>query len=285
MKNFKLFLMAIMAVGLAACSSSNEVTLKVESELGDLGNYISIPDQDVIVSLSEENVEGEDIIRLASSLAVEVNKSVAANGTMDLDVEVLDKNHVVISTLADYDIETKTDFDNGDYHYILMAGNVRAQMNAVDKKSSLSEEKLKEFEERWGKVCKDGEYILLKPSSYTKFKAYTKDSSSEDSESASADEADTEDTESVAEDAEADESSDSEDWDALLNSYEEYVNKYKSLMKKASNGDMDALSEYPALLEKAQEIGDKMEKAKGSMSASQWARYNKITMKLANAAN
>jgi len=79
-------------------------------------------------------------------------------------------------------------------------------------------------------------------------------------------------------------SSGSEDWDELLESYEEYVDKYISYLQKASNGDMDALSEYPALLEKAQEFSDKMKNAESYMSSSQWAKYNKITMKMLEAA-
>jgi hypothetical protein len=80
-------------------------------------------------------------------------------------------------------------------------------------------------------------------------------------------------------------SSGSEDWDALLNSYEQYVDKYISYAKKAANGDMSALEEYPSLLEKAQEFSEKMENAQGDMSASQWARYIKITNKMATAAS
>jgi hypothetical protein len=79
-------------------------------------------------------------------------------------------------------------------------------------------------------------------------------------------------------------SSDSEDWDELLESYEGYVDQYISLMKKASNGDIDALSEYPALLEKAQKFTDKMKNAEEQMSASQWAKYNEITQKMLKAA-
>ena len=79
-------------------------------------------------------------------------------------------------------------------------------------------------------------------------------------------------------------SSDSEDWDALLNSYEEYVDKYISYFKKAAKGDANALSEYPALMKKAEDFSDKMKNAESSMSASQWARYNKITMKMLEAA-
>lgn len=96
------------------------------------------------------------------------------------------------------------------------------------------------------------------------------------------------DTDSDYSDSDSDEdtssSSGSEDWDALLNSYENYVDKYISYIKKAAKGDMTALAEYPSLMEKAQEYSEKLEKAKGDMSASQWARYNKITMKMMKAA-
>lgn len=79
------------------------------------------------------------------------------------------------------------------------------------------------------------------------------------------------------------EASGSEDWDSLLDSYEKYVDKYISYVKKAAKGDMSALSEYPDLLEKAQEFSSKMENAQGEMSSSQWSRYMKITNKLARA--
>lgn len=79
-------------------------------------------------------------------------------------------------------------------------------------------------------------------------------------------------------------SSDSQDWDALLNSYEQYVDKSISYIKKAAKGDMTALAEYPSLMKKAQEFSEKMEGARGDMSASQWARYMKITNKMAKAA-
>lgn len=78
-------------------------------------------------------------------------------------------------------------------------------------------------------------------------------------------------------------SSSSKDWDALLNSYEQCVDKYISFAKKAANGDMSALAEYPSLLEKAQELSEQMEGAQGDMSTSQWARYAKITSKMTQA--
>lgn len=77
----------------------------------------------------------------------------------------------------------------------------------------------------------------------------------------------------------------SEDWDALLSSYENYVDKYISYIKKAAKGDMAALSEYPSLMQKAQDFNKKLQNAQGDMSSSQLDRYNKITMKMMKAAN
>lgn len=91
-----------------------------------------------------------------------------------------------------------------------------------------------------------------------------------------------EDSESISYNDE--ESSDSEDWDSVLDSYEQYVNKYVSLAKKAAKGDMSAMSEYPSLMEKAQELSDKLSNAKSNMTSSQQSRYMKITQKMANMA-
>lgn len=79
-------------------------------------------------------------------------------------------------------------------------------------------------------------------------------------------------------------SSGDEDWDSLIDSYEEYVDKYISYMEKAMKGDMSALAEYPSLLEKVEEYSTKMNKAKGNMSSSQMSRYMKITNKMTETA-
>ena len=72
--------------------------------------------------------------------------------------------------------------------------------------------------------------------------------------------------------------------DKLLDSYESYVNQYIRIAKKVANDDMSALSEYPSLYSKAQDLGDKLERAHGQMSAAQWERYNKLTVKMLEAA-
>lgn len=76
----------------------------------------------------------------------------------------------------------------------------------------------------------------------------------------------------------------SNDFDEVLDSYEEYVDQYVSYMKKAANGDMSALTEYPALMEKAQEVSKKLEDSKNEMSAAQASRYMQITNKMTAAA-
>ena len=66
----------------------------------------------------------------------------------------------------------------------------------------------------------------------------------------------------------------------MLDSYEKYVNKYVSLMKKANAGDMSAMSEYPSMLQEAQELSEKLSNAQGELSSAQWARYMRITAKM-----
>ncbi|MDE6536209.1 MAG: hypothetical protein K2K82_09425 [Muribaculaceae bacterium] len=78
--------------------------------------------------------------------------------------------------------------------------------------------------------------------------------------------------------------SSSEDWDELLSSYERYVDKYIAIIKKASQGDDSAIAEYPGLMSEAKELGEKISDAKDEMSSAQWARYTKITQKMATAA-
>lgn len=79
-------------------------------------------------------------------------------------------------------------------------------------------------------------------------------------------------------------SSGSSDWDSMLDTYEEYVDKYISCVNKAANGDMTAMAEYASLMDKAQELSNKMQGAQGSMSTSQWNRYMAITNKMSQAA-
>ena len=88
------------------------------------------------------------------------------------------------------------------------------------------------------------------------------------------------------ESTDTDESNESSgDFDDLLDSFESFCNDYISLLRKASNGDMTALSEYPAVMKNAQDLSEKLEQAQGSATAEQWDRFLKIQRKFLNAAS
>lgn len=75
-----------------------------------------------------------------------------------------------------------------------------------------------------------------------------------------------------------------ENWDAILNQYEQYVNKYIAALKKLQNGDPSAAADLASLADKAQQLASKLEDAEDDMTDAQMARYLKITKKLADAA-
>lgn len=75
-----------------------------------------------------------------------------------------------------------------------------------------------------------------------------------------------------------------QDWDNILDSYENYIEEYIKLLKKANSGDMSALIEYMEYMEKAMDLAEKMEDAEGEMNATQATRFTKLQAKLANAA-
>lgn len=75
----------------------------------------------------------------------------------------------------------------------------------------------------------------------------------------------------------------STDIDAMLDSYDDYTDEYITFYKKAMNGDAAALSEYPALMEKAQEFADKLEAAEGDLNGDQLARMMEIQQKMMSA--
>ena len=72
--------------------------------------------------------------------------------------------------------------------------------------------------------------------------------------------------------------------DEYLKSYEEYVDQYIKLMKKAKDGDVSAMTEYAEYMEKATDLSEKMEKAESEMSSAQMTKFLKIQTKLTQAA-
>lgn len=74
------------------------------------------------------------------------------------------------------------------------------------------------------------------------------------------------------------------EWDKTLDEFEEYADTYVKLLKKANSGDMNALAEYAAMLEKAETLETQLNEAKGELTSAQVKRFNKIAQKMMNAA-
>lgn len=76
------------------------------------------------------------------------------------------------------------------------------------------------------------------------------------------------------------------DIDRMLDDYENYVDQYIVYVKKASEGDMTALSEYPSLMEKANQLQSSLQEAQNNnnFSADQMKRMVSIQQKMTNAA-
>lgn len=93
-------------------------------------------------------------------------------------------------------------------------------------------------------------------------------------------------SESASTDEDAFASTGDENWDVMLDDYEEYVDEYLKFYKKAMKGDANALSEYPALMEKATNLQNSMTEAQNDnkLSVEQYERMMKIQMKMLKAA-
>lgn len=106
----------------------------------------------------------------------------------------------------------------------------------------------------------------------------------EDSPTSSATEPSTETTDASSETAteetnEDNSSSSSEDYDAVLNEYEEYTNKLLSMLKKVEAGDMSAYADYMGLVESMTSLDKKLINAKKEMTNAQAARFLRIQAK------
>lgn len=281
MKSFKYLTIAIVAICLASCggkknseetnseeTNSEEIVLTPETTQikGDLGDYFEVVEKEYTA-----------IKDLGTSVMVSIEvKRTDTDYSFDLKgVEPYGTSGMGVTGHAGFGIEILDEKGNVIEKQAATADGFGGMYSSDDMKDAL---KLKAGETgtvRWSFHFDSDK----KPAKFRLTSAYEEvDSSDWDSGSSSSSDDDTDSYSSYSS------SSGSQDWDALLNSYEQYVDKYISYMKKAAKGDMNALAEYPALMEKAQEFSDKMANAQGDMSTSQWARYMKITNKMTQAA-
>lgn len=76
-----------------------------------------------------------------------------------------------------------------------------------------------------------------------------------------------------------------QDWDKMLNDYEDYVDEYIKFYKKAMKGDNSAMSQYPSMMEKANSLQSSMQEAQNNneLNSTQISRMIKIQSKMAKA--
>lgn len=271
---------------ITSCSEKKEEKAVLTPETthikGDLADYFEVVDKEYTVTDDWGDMVSIEVKRTDVDYAFDL-KGVEPYGTYGqgvaahagFGIEVLDEDGNVIEKTA------------------ATASGLGGMYSSDDMKEAL---KLKAGETgtvRWSFNFDSDE----KPAKFRLTSAYeTVDSSSWDSDSTTSDDDDEsfldddDDESSLDDDDDSDShssssSKDSKDWDALLKSYEQYVDKYITYVKKASKGDMSALKEYPSLMEKAEEFGNKIQNAQDDMSASQWAKYMKITQKMLSAAS
>ncbi len=81
-------------------------------------------------------------------------------------------------------------------------------------------------------------------------------------------------------DSEQEESTSDEDFDKWLDAYENYLDDYSDIMKKAKNGDMTAFTDMAEHAQKLQETGKKLDASKNDMTPSQIQRLIKLQAKV-----
>ena len=275
--------MVAFAILLGACGSedSNEVNLKVEADLQNLGEYVIIEDEQVVVKLVENDDKHFEIL---SSLGINVKKSVASNYNFELEVEVLDKNHIKIADLPDYTIENILDLDFEDYHDILLKGSKRANMESTV-----------ENQELWDKIKKEGVYISIKPrwnsAKYVDYKEYMsvrEDDSIESDIDDENDEGMDVDEETVVLYEGNDETSSSGNGnsiDEMLSEYEKFADDYIAFLKKIDENDPTNLVKIAEWTNKQTSILSKLENVRGDMEMKHINRINNINIKIMNAAS
>lgn len=281
MKHIKFFVIAVMAICLAACGGkkdseekgNDEITLTPETTKikGDLGEYFKVVDKEYTVTKEFEDMVSIEVERTDVDFDFDLTGiepfgtfGASVKGNAGFGIEILDEKGNVIEKCA------------------ATAGGLSGMYSSDDMKEALALKPGETSTVRWSFHFKKEGQI---PAKFRLTSALKENYSSGAAEASTDDDSDDYSFSSDDDDSYSVSSSsaNSQDWDALLDSYEEYVDEYVALAKKASKGDMRALEKYPQLLEKAQKFSDKCENVRDDMSSAQAARYMRITNKMASA--
>ena len=285
MKKFTFVLMALMSLVLASCGGGgnvSEVKLSPASDktcYGDLQPYLELYDCEyTLKKLEEYESWGGDKLSKMELVAALGSLSSVDLSSLSISFTLLDENEMPINDKC-----TITG-DGWQKHFSdavisgLQNGKEKIVFSVVTEYSGNSPVN----REEWAEIVKKAKYVSISASSASIVNGSS--SSSIDQEYGYEDEEDEKEEEDEDENDEVIVSTSSTNWDEVLDDYEEYVDKYISLMKKASNGDLSAMTEYVTFMEKAEKLSDKLDKAESEMTSAQLKRYVEITQKMTNAA-
>jgi hypothetical protein len=177
----------------------------------------------------------------------------------NIDLIPLDKSGIPIPDIGlDFSPATSNDYAKFED---LLNGEVGDQMLIVFKWSYFSK---KEIIKR---IMEDSEGIEIGDADFTVLSKDISDAANTSSQS----------SDSFAQ-------NDSEEWDELLDTYEEYIDNYIKILKKVKDGDASVMTEYVEIMKNANELAEKFDNAKDEMSANNYSRFMELQTKMLNAA-
>lgn len=253
MKVINLFAAVIVGLCLTACGGSDSITPAANKVNGPLGKFFEIVQRDYAIRDGEVSIEFK---RIAEGGPTDASWSTHPTFIAELQ----DKSGNTISSESSDVVQTKEQLE------AVFSLNVGETASVIFKFGETKGAAKVKVSSKWDESAKTEDYYTSRDEmvSGADYGADVMPAESDVSMESSA--------------------SGSEDWDAILDSYDKYVTKYISFVKKAANGDIGAMAEYPGLLQQAEDFGDKLSGAKSNLTTEQWVRYMKITQKMSAAA-
>jgi hypothetical protein len=276
----KLGVLFIASAILTSCgggtNNKDNKTAKITPETteisGDLAEYIEVVDGEYeVIQTTDYDKSGEFLIKIKSKKQMPLDIIKVLEGRdpyktplADLSASLLNENKMPISGIDIFEL-------NGNYDdkliSLLKSGNGEQVMGFTSGFNSFN-------------IDKYGDQVkYFSVSSILKIDREKSQNSSSISKNLENKNTDNSNTGSIV-------NNNSENWDEMLDDYEEYVDEYIKLLKKANNGDASAISEYSSMMNKAKDLQQSMVKAQNNneLNASQIKRMMKIQTKMANAA-
>lgn len=267
----KVFLMVLVSLVLASCGNNNKKTEEEENQTVELKPY-------------EKKVKGylSDVFEIVDgTYKIEIKRRAMLEGKIQVKIKSIGKGDS-----KDYG------FHDGNYGPLYLTicnkegqpiANFEEMSSSYEADALLKDMASKVGEENW--ILFDNSFLKdTIPAEAATFIITSKQIeetqrgvNSSDDESSSENESD-----------ELSSISGTEDWDSVLDDYEEYTDKFLAMMEKINKDDnIDALMDYPELMEKAKDLEKSLNKAKksNSLSSKQLKRMVEIQVKLLNAAS